>query len=453
MEVNREWTISLLLTLVNLWLWTNGPAIVQSAPQPCQLQGAKCIYDKLNLSADGLQRLRTSGRDLPQVFQIDVKVLITPYPDGVLLQLISEFVQEVVYENYHERILRIPPVSALTDLVFRKAPPLQAITVVAPNNRLTSLSIKQSNIRSMPSALTNLPQLATLALENGALESVSLDPLANSLKLSALMCGNNKITQLIPSRNTSLFIPLTDLTLANNLLETIDGAFFLPLRQLTYLDLGSNRIQRIEGRPLSLPRVMYIQLVSNQLAELDVTRWNLPNAIEIYFDNNNLTRIPIGIQTLPNLTSLVLPNNLLTVVDLRRLDGWTKLQRINLAANRLTNVIVTGQGRTSLPNLEQLDLSNNQLTHLEYARWDLPKLTTLVVALNGLTRLPDLFKLFPKLRRAFAVQNPLHCNTIRQWQQYIAEFKLAVDAAMPGMNCATNSTHKLPSGRVICCVE
>uniref|UniRef100_A0A182TS06 Leucine rich immune protein (Coil-less) n=1 Tax=Anopheles melas TaxID=34690 RepID=A0A182TS06_9DIPT len=417
-------------TTVNLSPWTNGPAIVQSAPQPCQLQGAKCVYDKLNLSADGLQRLRTSGRDLPQVFQIDVKLLITPYPDGVLLQLISEFVQEVVYENYHERILRIPPVSALTDLVFRKAPPLQTIAVAAPNNRLTTLSIKQSNIRSMPSALTNLRQLATLALENGALESVSLEPLANCLQLSILI-----------------------LILDNNLLETIDGAFFLPLRRLAYLDLGSNRIQRIEGRPLSLPQVMYIQLVSNQLAELDVTRWNLPNAIEIYLDNNNLTRVPIGIQTLPNLTTLVLPNNLLTVVDLRRLSGWTKLQRINLAGNRLTRVIVTGKGRTSLPNLEQLDLSNNQLTQLRYARWHLPKLSLLVVALNQLTRLPDLFKLFPKLRRAFAVQNPLHCNTIRRWQQYIAEFKLAVDTAMPGMNCATSSTYKLPSGRVICCVE
>uniref|UniRef100_A0A182K0G6 Leucine rich immune protein (Coil-less) n=1 Tax=Anopheles christyi TaxID=43041 RepID=A0A182K0G6_9DIPT len=417
------------------------------------MQGAKCVYDKLNFSSDGLQRLRTSGRDLPQVFQIDVQLLISPYLDGVLLQLVSEFVQEVVYENYYERILRIPPGASLTDLVLRRATALQSITVVAPNNDLITLQISQSDIRSIPSAFVNLRRLASLILEDGALESVSLDPFANSPKLSVLMCSNNRITQLVASRNASLFIPLSDLLLANNLLETIDGAFFLPLRVLLYLDLGSNRIQRIEGHPLSLPRVVYIQLVDNQLRELNVTRWNVPSAIEIFFDNNNLTRIPTGIENLPNLTDLQLPNNLLTVVDLRRFDRSTKLQRINLASNRLRNVLVSDPGRVTIPNLEQLDISNNLLTQLEYARWDLPKLSTLTIAFNRLQRLPDLFSLFPQLKRAIAFQNPFLCSTIRQWQQYIADFKLSVDSTAYGMACTTNATFKLPSGRVLCCVK
>ncbi|XP_049299850.1 leucine-rich repeat protein SHOC-2-like [Anopheles funestus] len=327
------------------------------------------------------------------------------------------------------------------------------ITVAAPNYQLTSLQIDYASLARISDTFRNLRGIQFLILENGALETLSLDPFVNSPQLLSLGCSVNRISQLIPSRNASLILPITDLMLAYNLLESISGDFFRPLHMLQYVTLDSNRIQCIEGSPISLPRVRYISLVRNQLSQLDVSEWHVPRLIEIYLESNNLTRVPAGIERLPNLTTLVLQNNLLKVVDLRRFDGWTKLIKIDLSGNRLRNVIVSGTGRISLPNVVMVHLTNNQLTHLEYARWDFPQLTTLTIALNEFQRLPDLFQIFPKLKRVLALHNPLHCSTVRQWEQYIVDFKLSVDTTAFGMPCITNAMLKLPSGRELCCVE
>uniref|UniRef100_A0A182MCR7 Leucine rich immune protein (Coil-less) n=1 Tax=Anopheles culicifacies TaxID=139723 RepID=A0A182MCR7_9DIPT len=417
--------------VANVYLCIHGPSIVHSAPQSCTIQGANCIYDKLNLSADGLQRLRASTRD--QQFQITVERLITPYPDGVLLQLLAEFVQEVVYQQYYEQTLRIPPNAALVDLAIKNAPELRTIIVAAANNQLTSLQVQRSALRSVPDAFRNLNKLQHLDLDYNALETLSLDAFGSNSKIFILSCSYNKITQLVASRNASLIVPLVDLLLSYNRLKSINGSFFRPLQMLKFVNFDGNQIQRIEGAPLSLPQVKYISFMQNRLSQLDVSRWNVPELVEIFLERNNLTRIPIGIERLPSLTSLVLQNNLLTVVDMRRFENWTILQKIDLSGNLIRNVITSGTGRILLPNVTIVNLSQNQLTRVEYRRWDIPKLGTLMIAFNQFQQLPDLFQLFPKLNRVIAFQNPFLCSAIRRWQQYIADFKLSVDTTAFGL--------------------
>ncbi|XP_050073074.1 leucine-rich repeat protein SHOC-2-like [Anopheles maculipalpis] len=448
MEANRERAISLLIILVNLWLWTNRPSLAQT----CKLTEANCICDKLNFSSDGLQQLRTVPRTTPPLYQISVKQLIAPYPDAVMLLLLSEFVEEIEYERFYERALRIPPNADLTALKLKNAPTVQVISVAAPNHHLAVLQIGRSGMRSLTAEFRKLHRLQFLHLDDGSLETLSLDPLANSPQITVLACTSNKIRQLIASRNASLYIPLDDLLLGYNQLETIDGDFFLPLRKLKFVTFEGNRIQRIEGRPISLPMVTMISFVQNQLTQLDVSEWQTPLLVELFLETNNLTRIPTGIERLPSLMTLVVQNNLLTAVDLRRFEAWPNLMKIDLAGNRIRNVLVSGTGRVSMPKLQLMSLANNELAQLEFARWDFPALTTLTLVDNQLHQLPDLFQLFPKLQRVFVMQNPLLCKNVRRWQQYILNFKIGIDSVVFGIPCSTNSTFTLPTGRVLCCV-
>uniref|UniRef100_A0A182WJA4 Leucine rich immune protein (Coil-less) n=1 Tax=Anopheles minimus TaxID=112268 RepID=A0A182WJA4_9DIPT len=451
MEAKRGCMIPLLICTVILYLWIHGPPIVHSTTQPCAQEDANCVYDTLNIATDGLQRLR--ARESREQFQITVQRLITPYPDGVLLQLLSEFVLEVDYEQYHDRVLRIPPNAMLTDLSIKNAPELSKIVVSAPNNHLVSLEIQRSGLRSVPHAFRNLPQLQYLDLEYSSLETLSLDPFASTSKITNIGCSSNKIRQLVASRNLSLVVPVVDLLLSYNLLESLDGEFFRPLQMLKFITFDGNRIQRFEGVPVSLPQIRYFSMVQNRLSQLDVSRWNVPQLLEIYLEGNNLTRIPAGIERLPALASLLLQSNLLTVVDLRRLDGCITLEKIDLSDNRLRSVITSGTGNLSLPNMLIVNLSYNRLTNVDCTRWDFPQLTTFAIAFNQFQQLPDVFQLFPNMRRVVAFQNPLHCSVIRRLQQHIDSYKLSVDTSNFGMACTTNSTVNLPSGRELCCVE
>ncbi|KFB51668.1 AGAP007442-PA-like protein [Anopheles sinensis] len=81
-----------------------------------------CTYDKLNFSTDGLQRLRASATIMQDAFTVQVDQLITPYPDGVLLLLLDEFVNAVQYMKYHDRFFRIPAGCKLSEISVGNAP-------------------------------------------------------------------------------------------------------------------------------------------------------------------------------------------------------------------------------------------------------------------------------------------------------------------------------------------
>ncbi|KFB51669.1 AGAP007442-PA-like protein [Anopheles sinensis] len=305
----------------------------------------------------------------------------------------------------------------------------------------------------LPDSFLNLRAIRTLRVHEGVLQTISLDPLANSSNLTVLMLGLNRVKQLIVSDNPDLVLPVKDFSLADNQLEYIDGAFFNPLKYLIYLSLEGNRIQRIGGPIVSFPRLTTCHLGNNQMTYLNVSNWRAPKLQNVFLDNNNMTQLPIGLGRLPNLTGLQMSNNKLSIIDLRRLEGYPQLQTIDVSSNLLRAVRVSQQGKVTLPLVELVNLAQNQISQIDFTRWNMPMLRSLTLAFNRLERLPDLFKLFPKLGRTVAFRNPFRCNSLRQLESYLAENRLTVDTNAFGQSCITNSSFKVSTGRVICCIE
>ncbi|KFB51667.1 AGAP007442-PA-like protein [Anopheles sinensis] len=440
------------LLLANVWLWSLASSVGNARPKPCVQDMDICTYDKLNFSADGLQRIRASATIMQNAFTVQVDQLITPYPDGVLLLLFDEFVNTVQYRKFHDRFFRIPAGCKLSEISVGNAPQMQLLLVAAPNDHLLTLELLTTGMVRLPDSLLHLRAIRTLIVHDCLLETFSLDPLANSSNITVLMLGLNRVKQLIVSDNPDLVLPVTDFSLADNQLEFIDGAFFNPLKHLVQLDLAENRIQRIDGPGISFPRLKICLLYGNQITHFNTSNWRAPQLLELFMSSNNLTQIPVGLESLPNLTKLELAYNKLSTIDLRRLEGCRKLQTIDFSSNLLQTVRVSQQGQVTLPQLKTLNLGQNQISQIDFTRWNMPALTFLTMYFNRLERLPDLFKFFPKLQQAVANRNPLRCNSLRQLQSYLAENKLIVDSNAYGQTCRTNSSFKVSTGAVICCV-
>uniref|UniRef100_A0A182IJD9 Leucine rich immune protein (Coil-less) n=1 Tax=Anopheles atroparvus TaxID=41427 RepID=A0A182IJD9_ANOAO len=387
------------------------------------------------------------------VFTVQVDRLISPFPEGVMLALFDEYVQKVHYERYRERLFRIPAGCTLSEIKINNAPRMQSISVAAPNDKLVTLALSQAGLLSLPNSLLNLHKLVYLFVQDGALRTVSLEPLANCEKLDVLLLSSNNVTQLVVSKDPDLFVPIKDLLLAQNQLEYIDGEFFTPLRNLIFLSLEENRLQRIGGPLVSFPKLSYLRFEKNQMTYLNVSSWLAPRLLEISLDYNNFTQLPIGLERLPSLAGLLLSYNYLSAIDLRRLESWPKLERIDLSNNLIQNVRISFPGRVSLPLVNSVNLANNNISQLEFARWNMPMLSSLTLAFNRLERLPDLFQLFPKLGRVIAFRNLFRCDGLRPLEQYLALNRLTVDTTAYGMPCTTSSSFTVYTGRVICCEE
>jgi Leucine-rich repeat (LRR) protein len=108
-----------------------------------------------------------------------------------------------------------------------------------------------------------------------------------------------------------------------------------------------------------------------------------------------------------NLTILDLSHNQLTHLDPQLFAGLLNLRGLYLSDNQLTHL--DPQLFAGLPNLTRLDLSHNQLTHLDpQALAGLPNLTELYLSNNQLTHLdPQLFSGLPNLRFLYLSNNQL----------------------------------------------
>jgi Leucine-rich repeat (LRR) protein len=181
--------------------------------------------------------------------------------------------------------------------------------------------------------------------------------------------------------------------------------------QLESLDVSKNKIRNLGGIPSS---VLHLRMTDNQLSSL--TAWNhLMNLQYIDISNNELTSLS-AFRNLIHLRTLRADNNQITSLD--GIKYHKGLQTLRARGNLISDVDFDGN---TLHQLTDLDLKNNQITHIANVD-QLRSLSTLNLDANDLT--------------AFSVDSAQPVPTLRYLH-------------LDDNNLSTLNVHKLPHLRLL----
>jgi len=179
-------------------------------------------------------------------------------------------------------------------------------------------------------------------------------------------------------------LSLKYLSLSDNLLTNIPEFLFNKLVTLVQLNLQNNIISKITSNSLSgMPNLVALNMKGNRLPILPVGIFDaVGNLQTLLLANNSIQRVNQNpFQAQRRLITLDLSDNLIETVtpDWFTAAGQT-LQTLWLNNNRILTINVTSLSRT-LPQLVQLDLSDNLLTSVNdvFSNWQ----SLITLALSG----------------------------------------------------------------------
>ncbi|TYJ21228.1 hypothetical protein E1A91_A08G050800v1 [Gossypium mustelinum] len=228
-----------------------------------------------------------------------------------------------------------------------------------------------------------------------------------SERLKSLYLGGNKIAGFVDNKVSLLsafdnleFLHLYDnyfndsillmLDLSSNLLNNNDLTYLKGLSSLKSLNIGGNQLEgSIDIRVLNnVTKLKKLYLMDNKIEKLlsphDGERsLNLTNLEVLYLVLNNLTRLKMldlsdnkieSLQSphdgerplnLTNLEELNLDSNSFTNRLLAQLSGFSNLKSLKIGSNQLKGSINIKELLDSLSNLEELDISQNEVNKIE----------------------------------------------------------------------------------------
>lgn len=170
---------------------------------------------------------------------------------------------------------------------------------------------------------------------------------------------------------------LRDLKLSRNRLSGMLSRAVAQLEALEVLDLHGNRIASLPAEMGQLARLRILDVGENELEEIPF---------------HELVKVP--------LTELSVKKNRLRgrLIDDDSIESLPLLQSLDASSNQLTHLVAPGS-RLTLPAAHAVWLSTNRLLELPGVRaWS--KLVTLAADENNISRLPDGFTELPMLRQA-----------------------------------------------------
>ncbi|KAK2058653.1 leucine rich repeat family protein [Colletotrichum caudatum] len=195
-------------------------------------------------------------------------------------------------------------------------------------------------------------------------------PLLTSLNLSQNRLANNCLEVITQVK------PLRDLKLANNLFYGPLDPIFANLENLEIFDLHGNNVSSLPSVIEKLSRLRVLNLGENSFEALPFA---------------SLAKLP--------LTELLIKKNKLTGTLIQdRVETLPNLQMLDLSCNQLTRLVPPGS-TIGLPSVHQLVLSMNRLQELpDVTSWT--SLMTLAADENAISEFPIGFTSLAKLRHA-----------------------------------------------------
>nr|XP_054754373.1 slit homolog 2 protein-like [Lytechinus pictus] len=329
-----------------------------------------------------------------------------------------------------------------------------------------------------PMVFSNLTQVLELRIYENALSIPEIRPdfFTGMKALTVLVLLENQIRQINPD-NQTWSLKLSELYLMGNLISEISAYTFRGLRNLTTLDMSSNKylsvfeltdesgLDSIHTVSLSGSRISVLALKTPSLKSLSMnyirsdflplrpgesfqhlqslSKLNMADSAISLFNIWDATTNTSLFDGLLNLNYLILSNNpFLSIVDIppwvfRRLSALKELFLVNCFIKTLHPLVFSGLGSLQkldlygnniqhlnggvlymLEQVESIDLNGNQISYIEEVTFsNNGKLHSLSLANNRLTRLnQSTFKpLFSSISSLDLSKNPINCNCDLKW--------------------------------------
>ncbi|KAM9817665.1 PH domain leucine-rich repeat-containing protein phosphatase 2 [Neosynchiropus ocellatus] len=199
--------------------------------------------------------------------------------------------------------------------------------------------------------LESLSQVTHLDLRDNCLESLDLSSVCN---LEALHCQRNQLSTLTLSGFT-----LRLLHAGCNRLNTVN-IYPVP-NQLTHMDLSQNLLEYLPDWVCDCRKTEVLDVTHNLLTELPSRLLNSLSLRKLLAGNNQLQRVPDLLDHVP-LEALDLQHNRLSALPESLFHKALNLKYLNVSANALECIPSSSQSEESLSTLQELYLTNNNLS-------------------------------------------------------------------------------------------
>uniref|UniRef100_A0AAX7UFY2 non-specific serine/threonine protein kinase n=1 Tax=Astatotilapia calliptera TaxID=8154 RepID=A0AAX7UFY2_ASTCA len=262
---------------------------------------------------------------------------------------------------------------------------------------LTRLDLQGNQLQSLPQELLSLPSLSMLnASRNCVGPQLTFDPAVTCPSLKQLNLSFNKITTFpfelgrnlhtleelymegncITELCTPLCLPeIKLLDVSKNSVENISADFLSSCPKLETFNVSMNKLRSLSRLPA---KVMTLKLANNSFASIPEAVLELPVLRSVDMRTNSIVVLPGPASWVSSIIrELMFSQNCIQTLDLSGpIHKWTRLEKLHLSANRLTEIppqIGLLEGLTSLDvshntNLRSFPDEMGKLSRL----WDLP---------------------------------------------------------------------------------
>ncbi|MCP5493819.1 MAG: leucine-rich repeat domain-containing protein [Leptospiraceae bacterium] len=286
---------------------------------------------------------------------------------------------------------------------------------------LQILNLKYINITKLPNTISRLTKLIELDLSENGLEGIP-EPVCKLTNLKKLNLSGIILSEL--PKNIGKLKNLIELDLSFSKLKTVPESIG-SLPNLQKLNLSLNEIEKIHEGIFKLTKLTNLDLSMTGLTEIPEPICNLHSLIELNLSSNEITSVPNYIGKMKNLSILNLESNKIKKIS-NSIGKLTSLMELDASYNELdslpssigklrnlkkltlsTNIIHDITVLAELDNLEELNLSDNQIKEFPETFCSLTNLRELNLSENQIKEFPETFCALTNLRELYLSDNKI----------------------------------------------